>query len=143
MFKKILVPIDGSSTSNAALQQALSFAKEQGAEVRLFHVYDALVQTSSEGPIDLTAAVRREGEHIIAEAARKANQAGIQATTALAEAGGRRIATVIADEAKNWGADLIAMGTHGRRGFEHLFIGSVAEGVARRAAAPVLLIRSR
>ena len=55
----------------------------------------------------------------------------------------RRIATAIVEEAAAWGADLIVIGTHGRRGFEHLVLGSVAEGVVRRATVPVLLIRSR
>ena len=50
---------------------------------------------------------------------------------------------VIVEEARSWGADLIVMGTHGRRGFEHLVLGSISEGVVRRATVPVLLLRSK
>jgi nucleotide-binding universal stress UspA family protein len=49
----------------------------------------------------------------------------------------------IASDAETWGADLIVIGTHGRRGLRRLFLGSVAEGVARAAATPVLLIRGK
>ena len=59
------------------------------------------------------------------------------------DAAGRRVASAIVEEANAEGIDLIILGTHGRRGLEHLVLGSVAEGVARRAAVPVLLIRKR
>jgi nucleotide-binding universal stress UspA family protein len=67
--------------------------------------------------------------------------AGVKATTALVESGSRRVAAAIVDEAAAAGANLIAMGTHGRRGVEHLLPGSVAEGAARRTGVRVLLIR--
>jgi nucleotide-binding universal stress UspA family protein len=66
----------------------------------------------------------------------------VEADTLLVDAAGRRIATAIVEEAARWGAELIVMGTHGRHGFEHLILGSVAEGVVRRAVTPVLLIRA-
>jgi len=94
-----------------------------------------------EGVIDMTAAVRRHGESVLEEALRAARAAGVDAVAALIEAGDRRAAEAIVDEAAAAGADLIAMGTHGRRGIEHLLIGSVAEGVMRRAKVPVLLVR--
>ncbi|KTD42196.1 universal stress protein [Legionella parisiensis] len=49
----------------------------------------------------------------------------------------------IIEAAKNWPADLIVVGTHGRRGYQHLLLGSVAEGVIRNAPMPVLLIRGK
>ena len=91
--------------------------------------------------MDLDQALRQQGELVLWEAAERAGAYGVTATTALIEAGERRVAAAIVDEAASAGADLIAMGTHGRRGVEKLLLGSVAEGVARRAGVPVLPIR--
>jgi nucleotide-binding universal stress UspA family protein len=143
MYKHILVPLDGSEPSTAVLAEALKFAKASGATLRLVHVCEPLSYVVAEGPIDLAAAVRREGERLLDEAREKARSAGVPAEAALIDAGDQRVAAAIADAASRSGADLIMMGTHGRRGVEHLMVGSVAEGVIRRATVPVLLVRSR
>jgi nucleotide-binding universal stress UspA family protein len=83
---------------------------------------------------------RREGTAFVERAAEQARQSGIAAATALVKEGGR-IPDVIVAEAKRWSADLIVMGTHGRHGFDHLLLGSAAEGVIRTTPVPVLLIR--
>lgn len=140
MFKRILVPVDGSETANFALQEALKFAREQGARVYLVHAYEQVLHTGMEGNIDLTEVIRTEGADLLAQAEAKARAAGVEVSTALIDAAARRIATAVAEEAARLPADLIMMGTHGRRGFEHLVLGSVAEGVVRRATLPVLLI---
>jgi nucleotide-binding universal stress UspA family protein len=143
MYSRILVPVDGDAASDAALAEALQFAREQGARVRFVHVCEPLPYILAEGPVDLTAEIRRQGDFIIAAAVAKAGTAAVAAEAALVETADRRVAEAITAEARGWGADLIAMGTHGRRGFEHLVLGSVAEGVVRRATVPVLLLRSR
>ena len=143
MYKRILVPLDGSKSSAAALREALKFAKEQGARVCLTHIYEQIKHVVTEGVVDLTPALRRQGEQLLADAAARARKAGVKATTALVAAGSRRISAVIVEQAAAEGADLIAMGTHGRRGFERLVLGSVAEGVARSATIPVLLLPAR
>src|SRR5574341_418702 len=143
MYKRILVPLDGSQTSAATLKEALKFAKEQGARVCLTHVYERIRHVVTEGVIDLTPTLRRQGEQLLAEAVTQARKAGVKATVALVAAGSRRIPAAIVEQAAAEGADLIAMGTHGRRGFERLMLGSVAEGVARRATVPVLLLPRR
>jgi len=143
MYKRILVPVDGSQSSAAALTEALKLAKEQGARVCLVHVYERVKHVVTEGVVDLTPSLRRQGEQLLAEALRQAHKAGVKATVALAAAGSRRISAVIVEQATAERADLIAMGTHGRRGFERLILGSVAEGVARRATVPVLLLPRR
>ena len=143
MYKRILVPLDGSKSSAAALREALKFAKEQGARVCLTHIYEQIKHVVTEGVVDLTPALRRQGEQLLADAAARARKAGVKATTALVAAGSRRISAVIVERAAAEGADLIAMGTHGRRGFERLVLGSVAEGVARSATIPVLLLPAR
>lgn len=143
MYKRILVPLDGSKASSTALKEALALAKEQGARVCLTHVYEQIKHVVTEGVIDLTPALRIQGEQLLAEAASRARRAGIKATTALVEAGSRRVPAAIVEQAGAEGADLIVMGTHGRKGFERLMLGSVAEGVARRATVPVLLLPRR
>jgi nucleotide-binding universal stress UspA family protein len=143
MYTHILVPVDGSEASTAGLREALKLAREQDAKVRLAHVYETMSHAVAEGSVDLTPALRRHGEVILAEALTQARASGIEATAALVAAGSRRVPTAIVEEATAAGADLIAMGTHGRRGVERLLLGSVAEGVARRATVSVLLIRPR
>lgn len=143
MFQHIFVPIDGSATSQAALETALQLAKEQGAEVRIVHVFKRFVISSGGKLIDLTEAFKQEGEAALVRAKERARAAGVAAATELIDAGGRRISVAIVEEALRWPADLIIMGTHGRHGIEHLLLGSVAEGVARRSPIPLMLIRGR
>ena len=141
MYRHILIPVDGSETSRAALRHALKLAKEEGARVRLVYVLEKIRHVVTEGVVDLTAAMRREGESFLDEALREARAGGVDATTALVEAGDRPIAEAIVNEATAAHSDLIAIGTHGRRSVERLLLGSVAEGVLRRATGTVLLIR--
>ena len=142
MYKKILVPLDGSTPSATALTEALRFAGTQDARLTLLFVCEGLRYVLAEAPIDLTAEIKREGETVLSQAAAEARAAGVGTDAALVEAGDRRVAEAIVEEAERCGADLIAMGTHGRRGVQHLMLGSVAEGVIRRATMPVLLLRS-
>lgn len=146
MYQKILLAIDGSSTSNAALKEAIRFASDQGARLRLLHVLDfSPINWEIEGYIDVSAlldATRRTGERILDQATKQVENAGVAVESVLLECDGKRISTVISETAENWPADLIVIGTHGRRGFSHLLLGSVAEGVLRTATVPILLIRA-
>jgi nucleotide-binding universal stress UspA family protein len=85
----------------------------------------------------------KTGQDILDKAGAVAREAGVSAETALIKIDtlGQRIPQMIAADAEAWPADLIVIGTHGRRGLSHLFLGSVAEGVARVASKPVLLFR--
>lgn len=145
MYKRILVPIDGSSTADRALHEAIKLIDEQPALLRLVHVVDDLQFLDAEGYVDYAALrdlTRQIGERALERAREIAQQADITVETSLLEAGGERIARVIDAEALAWGADLIVIGTHGRAGFDHLLFGSVAEGVVRGSSVPVLLVRS-
>ena len=68
-------------------------------------------------------------------------ESGIEVETKLVEDYNGRIGAVISKEAEQWLADLLVVGTHGRKGLGHLLLGSVAEGVMRTASMPVLLVR--
>ncbi|MDO9012105.1 MAG: universal stress protein [Gallionella sp.] len=145
MYKRILVPIDGSSTSDRALQESIRLIDVQPAQLRLVHVIDDLQFLDAEGYVDyaeLRELTRKIGQRALAKAEEIARQADITVESALLEANGERIAQVINTEAEGWSADLIVIGTHGRSGFNHLLFGSVAEGVVRGASVPVLLVRS-
>jgi len=146
LYKRILVPVDGSNTSNLALQEALRIAKDQQAAVRLVHVIDeAVIDGDVEGILNYAAlcdALKQGGTQLLAKVAKTAQQAGIEVETVLLETMGERAAHAITEEAKSWQADLLVMGTHGRHGLDRLFMGSVSEGVARLAPVPLLLVRS-
>lgn len=146
MYQRILVAIDGSQTSERALQEALKLAAGK-AQLRLVYVVEEIYPLDTEGYafIDYAAlqqAVRKTGERALAQAAEKARGLGVAAETALLDAGGERIASVIDGAALDWQADLVVIGTHGRSGLSRLLLGSVAEGVVRGASVPVLLVRS-
>jgi nucleotide-binding universal stress UspA family protein len=147
MYKHILVAVDGSDTSNLALQEAMKLAKEQQAALRLIHVVDEtpvyMTMDIAYALPDFQKAMREAGQKLLATCAATARQAGVEVDTkfVILEVLTRRICDVINEEAKGWPADLIVIGTHGRHGFNHLLLGSVAEGVIRLAVKPVLVIR--
>jgi nucleotide-binding universal stress UspA family protein len=147
MYKHILVAVDGSDTSNLALQEAVKLAKEQQAALRLVHVVDetpAYMTTDTAYSIaDYQKAIREAGQKMLATSATAVGQAGVEVDTkfVILDRLPQRICDAINEEAKRWPADLIIIGTHGRHGFNHLLLGSVAEGVIRLAARPVLVIR--
>lgn len=144
MFKRILVPVDGSDTSNLALQQAITLAKDQHSTLRLFHVVDLTTAYSSvKAPhvAEYQNALQAEGQKVIADASVPVSTAAIQFDSKCIATFGTHIYDLIEEEAKQWPADLIVIGTHGRRGIRRLILGSVAEGLARISSKPLLLIR--
>ncbi len=144
MYRRILVPLDGSATSERALQEALGLVRLQTAELELVYVVEDILFLENEAYInyaDVRKSARSGGEQILAQAQIVVRQAGMTAGQKLLEARGERIASVIVGEAERWPADLIVIGTHGRSGFSRVLFGSVAEGVVRMAHIPVLLVR--
>ena len=145
MYHRILVPLDGSATAERGLREAIGLAAEQKARVSLLHVADnfpMLVEMSSVTSYqEMLNELRRYGEDVLAKAKRAAADAGVQADTLLREVTQGRVADVIIDEARKTGCGLIVMGTHGRRGFSRLTLGSEAERVVRSSTVPVLLVR--
>ncbi len=147
MFQRILVAVDGSHTAESALQEAIKLAKELGAQLRVVYVVDEVSLNWPEGG-DLETVketFRKSSRKILEKADAELRKTGMTAETKMLEIEtfGHRVADMIAAEAEAWPADLIVIGTHGRRGLNRLLLGSVAEGVARVAAKPVLLIRGK
>ena len=148
MYQKILVPVDGSATSDLGLQEATKLAKLTGAHVRLLHVVDvlslAIAGAGTAGAAgDVLAGVRESGRTILRRAEATAQAAQLTVDTALHENTSGRVAEIVADEAVSCGADLIVLGTHGRRGIGRLILGSDAEQVLRLSPVPVLLVRDK
>ena len=147
MYKRILVPVDGSPTCNKALVAALQLARDGGGRVRLVHVVEELTFVNGYDMYggysgELIKVMRESGAKIINDAMAVAQSAGVEADNRLYDKFGERLGEVVADAAREWNADLIVVGTHGRRGIGRVFLGSGAEQVIRLAPVPVLVIRS-
>jgi nucleotide-binding universal stress UspA family protein len=145
MYKRILVPLDGSETARYGLREAITLAKEQKATLRLIHVisdFPTLVEMDGVAHVDKVRKSLFEcGETILQQAKALADSLGVETETQLCELGGGRVADAIVQEARDAGCDLIAIGTHGRRGITRTLLGSDAERVLRQSPVPVLLVR--
>lgn len=144
MYQKILVPIDGSDTSLAGLAEAIKLAKVLGAKLRLLHVVNELILDYAFGSglyaTTVIEAMRSDGEKILKKAETQVREHGLEPEGVLFESIGGPASPFIIEQAKEWPAELIVMGTHGRRGLRRLALGSDAEVVLRGATVPVLLV---
>ena len=148
MYDRILVPIDGSPTSERALAEAAGLARLCSATLRLIHVMDPLTRiTGYERPDvyvrEIEPAIRKAALALLAKARDSVADDRVRVETALIDSQGERVSDLILDQAKAWPADLVVIGTHGRRGVDRVLMGSDAEQVARRSPVPVLLVRLR
>lgn len=147
MYSKILVPIDGSPTSERGLHEAITIAQAMKSTVVLLHVVDdfpfmmemAAVINYEENHKALVDA----GQKLLDKRAKTLVEAGIPCEQALRDVRALPVADVIVQEASDRHCDLIVMGTHGRRGLSRLTMGSDAELVVRQAGVPVLLVRGK
>jgi nucleotide-binding universal stress UspA family protein len=142
---RILVPMDFSAHSHMALRYATTLARRFGAAVELLHVVDDAFATGAwgfEAYVPNLAEVQEqliaEAESRLAECRATVRDQGIHAAAIVRNG---PTAVTIVGYAKALGADLIVMGTHGRTGFTHLVMGSVAERVVRMAPCRVLTVR--
>ncbi|APR39296.1 universal stress protein [Paraburkholderia sp. SOS3] len=145
MYSNILVALDGSETSMRALGFALRLAQESHALLHPVYVIDVpLIAFDTPGfdPVVVRDAYCEEGKRVIDVARGRMEKAGVKGRARVVEATApaEDVAYRIQRTAIECGADLIVMGTHGRRGFRRLVLGSVAERVLRNATCPVLLI---
>lgn len=146
VYRKILVPLDGSATSLRGLAEAIRLAADQKASLVLLNVVDdfgmLLEMSGTASQEKLVEGMRQYGQDVMAKAVAEARAANVPAETLQRQAIDRRVAEVISEEVVKSGCDLVVMGTHGRRGFSRLAMGSDAEQVARMSHVPVLLARS-
>lgn len=147
MYQRILVPIDGSPTSDAGLAEAVSLAKLTGGRIRLLHVVEDIpFAMAAEGyaamSSDLLAVMNEAGEAVLKRALERVRSTPVAVDTVLVPHPGGRLADRVLQQAADWPADLVVLGTHGRRGVGRMLLGSDAEQVLRTAPVPVLLVRA-
>ncbi len=142
MYRKIFCPVDGSETSNRGMREAILLARDQKAQLLFLHVVDFSTLTLY-GPMfgSEFEAFREAGQATLDAAVEAARVHGFDAQSRLAEIMNGAPGATIVEEAEKFGADLIVMGTHGRRGLSRLLMGSDASTVLSEAHAPVLLVK--
>ncbi len=142
-FKKILVPLDFSESSQAAERRAEDFARATGAELVFLHVVDdtpfLLVDAAAYLPASAFEQYEAAAKKNLDARVQEAQKAGVAVRAQLLR--GRPDQTIL-EAAKQAAADLIVMGTHGRSGIRHFLIGSVAERVVRMSTIPVMTVHA-
>ena len=144
MYKKILVPLDGSELARKALEEAAKMAKSFDAEIVLFEVVPFMpIYGSPElvTPLIVDEKQKEAVEKYLANLAEELKKKGLRVTATVRT--GQQVAGEIIDFAKEVGADLIVMGTHGRSGITRWVLGSTTHKVLIRAETPILLLRSK
>jgi len=143
VFRRVLVPVDGSATARAGLREAIRVAGLGGGRIGLLHVVDELsVPLGVEiCTADIAGLMQEAGHEVLEEAESLCAEGKVAAEKKLFESLGGRVSNAILEEAARWQADLIVIGTHGRRGIGRMLLGSDAESVLRRSSVPVLLVR--
>lgn len=144
MFKHILLPIDGSPTSMVAIDKAVALAKAGSSAVTVIYVIDPYPFTGvgadfSYGQDQYLSAAKAEASAALAAAAERLQQAGLPQDTRVVES--HSVWRGILDAADEVGADLVVMGSHGRRGLEKLVLGSVTQSVLSHTKINTLVVR--
>jgi nucleotide-binding universal stress UspA family protein len=144
MYKRILVPLDGSELAKKALDEAEKVTQCSGAELILFQVVPFMpIYGSPElvTPLIVDEKQKESAERYLDSLAEELKKKGFKVTAVVKT--GQQVAVEIIDFAKESGADLIVMCTHGRSGITRWMLGSVALKLLTRGETPILLIRSR
>ncbi len=148
MYRHVFVAIDDSDTSRKALEEAITVARVHSATLEIAHAVDEqLVHVFHAGGVTTTStnqlkhALVSSGEDVLSRALEQARAAGIQARTHLLKGHGEHTDDLIAGAVHDSGADLLVVGSHGRRGVRRLLLGSVAENLVRKVGVSVLIVR--
>lgn len=144
MFKHILVPVDGSSTSMRAVSKAAGLAKALGSAVTAVYVIDPYPFTGvgadfAYGQAQYLSAATAEADISLDAAKQIMQEAGVAVTLLMGE--GHAVHDGVVRALESTGADLIVIGSHGRQGLERLMLGSVAQRVLNAVHVPVLVVR--
>lgn len=140
-IQRILVPHDFSDTANRALEYALDFAEKLGAKVTVMHAYEVPVYGFPEGPVltaEMAGQIEAAARTALEAVAKRSKRPGLEPDFVLRQGPAW---SEIQAAAKEMRADLVVIGSHGRRGLSRALLGSVAERVVRTAPCPVLTVR--
>ena len=146
MYQNNLVPVDGSATANLGLDEAVKLARLTSGRIRLVHVIDELsmmvgLEWGAAMPLNALQQLRDGGQAILEAATSRVRKQGVEVDTVLIDNLSSRVADQVLCQAAEWPAELIVLGTHGRRGLPRLLMGSDAEQIIRLATMPVLMVR--
>lgn len=141
-LRRILVPTDFTETSERALDWALSLAERLGASVTVMHSYELPIASFPDGAIiatpEIAARIADASQQALAQTVERRKQRGVPLEAVLREGAAWEEINAVADAID---ADLVVIGTHGRRGLARALLGSVAENVVRTAHRPIVTIR--
>ena len=144
IYKRILVPIDGSAASRRGLSEALSLAKQHKAKLRLLHIVGIFISTpalaAARDSGEMPKALHATGQRLLKRSEALVRRNRVPVETAIVDVAGGKAADAIVRDAKQWGADMIVIGTHGRRGLDRIALGSDSERVIRTSKVPVLVV---
>jgi len=135
---KIVLAIDESRFSEAATQAVITQYQQQGTEVNVLNVVDLPLPIPTSDAAAFRELSLKHGQELVQRAERLLSKAGYKTQTAVEEGDPK---SKIIDQAKKWKADLIVMGSHGRKGINRFLVGSVAEAVSRHASCSVEIVR--
>jgi nucleotide-binding universal stress UspA family protein len=145
MYPRILVPVDGSPTSQRGLGEAIALAKQLQSSLVLLHVIEytpVMIEIATSTTWENIAnGLRDAGRKVLETAHEQAQSQGVDAEAVLEDLAAMRVADAIVDAATAHRCGLIVIGTHGRRGVGRLLMGSDAELVVRLSPVPVLMVR--
>jgi nucleotide-binding universal stress UspA family protein len=143
---RILLPVDGSAPAQDAINEVADRPWPAPSSVRVISVVQPYVPGATEfvpgmvTPQELLDRYQADAEQVAAQAAKQIAQKGLSVDTAVRQGDPR---TAIVDEASEWGADLIVVGSHGHTGLKRLLLGSVAQAVVAHAPCSVEVARPR
>jgi len=137
---KILLAVDDSKFSQAAAQAVIAYHQKPGLEVRVLHAAEppALFMAPEMAEYIPPEETEKQANAIVAKALETLRSAGVNASAAVLQGDPK---SVIIDEAAAWGADLIVLGSHGRKGLQRFLLGSVSDAVVRHALCSVEVVR--
>ena len=149
MYQRIMVAIDDSFATSNVLATAIEMAKLSAASLAICHAVDETLFAQKMGEIMLSNSVsaiennlRGEAKAFLEQAAEVARTAGVAVETRLIASEAKQVADMLAEAASEWRADLLVVGSHGKRGLDRFFVGSVAGRLVQKARTSLLLVRA-
>ncbi|MEF8720838.1 MAG: universal stress protein [Candidatus Accumulibacter necessarius] len=150
MYKRIMVAVDESFMTSQVMKAAVELARSTGAQMAICHAVDETILAQREVAMMLPnsvgkteARMRLGAQGLLGRLAETARAAGIEVEIRLVESEQKHVSDMLIDAATEWQADLLIVGTHGRRGIERFFVGSVAERLVRKSQVSLLLVRGQ
>ena len=148
MYKRIMVAVDESFMTDQVLHAAIELPQVTGAKLAICHAIDETILAQREVAMMLPnsvgkteARMRLGAEGFLDKLLQTVRSAGVEAEIKLVESEQKHVSDMLIDAAGEWQADLLVVGTHGRRGIERFFVGSVAERLVRKGQTSLLLVR--